>query len=503
MQKSEMTLYGHFLAQLGERSGRVFLFDDEKKWSFQEVFQTSVCLANRLSSWGVRSGDKVAFRFSRSIEGVLLFYALMFLDCFAFLSDPHNPVEFYWSKNDLKEEPDFYLSNEVPHEGSERTGDWILFDRHLGLYHRLLIESEYEEARFPLAYSSRDPAVVIFTSGSTGSSKKVVLSQRNLLNHIINYSEAGSYRHDDVSIALLPFQHVFGLAVILMGEYQGYSVYFPPVTTPEALAPLFVKKKITRLDGVPSFALALAKEVVAQKLQGLVLRVGVIGGAPVSESQMNFIETALGLKLVPVYGESECIGISGTSYLDSPEHRHLSVGRFLPFNEGKILGESSESLPIGEVGEIAVRSPALMLGYYEEGKPISLETEAGFFRTGDLGYLDEEGYLHLTGRKKDIIIKNGINISAKKVEEALEKIPEVMEAVVVGKVEEERGEEVCAYVVLEKPGSLTEKSLKKALWASLFKNEIPDRVHFALSLPLTPSGKPDKMAIKHFFETEE
>lgn len=327
-----------------------------------------------------------------------------------------------------------------------------------------------------------------------------MLSQYNLINHIRNFSVSGCYFEDDVSVELLPIHHVFGLAVILMGLVKQYSILFPKTFSIPYVSECIEKHRITRLDGVPSFALALAEHHKATGFCAESLRVGVLGGAPSTKAQFDFIERELGIKLLPVYGQSECIGITGANETQSHIVRSSTVGTFLPMNQGFILDESGKEVEQGFEGEVCVTGPAVMLGYYcDPTATAEAIDEMGRLHTGDLGYLDQDGNLHISGRKKDIIIRNGNNISAKKIEEALHTLEGISQAAVVGIPHEKWGEIPCALVITE-PGFLTSpEEIRNRLASMLTKLELPEMILFHDQMPLTSSGKPDKQRIKSLF----
>lgn len=223
------------------------------------------------------------------------------------------------------------------------------------------------------------------------------------------------------------------------------------------------------------------------------LRVGYIGGAPWTAGQFRHIESALGMTLVPVYGMSECIGISCASYRAPQAVRMAGVGPFYPANQGKILRkDGSPALP-GEEGEVCVRGPMRMLGYHDPAQTAQAIDEDGFFHTGDLGFVDKTGTLHLTGRKKDIIIRNGVNLSPRRIEEALLSLPGVQGAAVVGLPDALHGELPWAAVVC---GAETLPRIMDGLRPLLPKNELPAGIMWVKALPMTGSGKPDKKAVK-------
>lgn len=492
IEKSIGTYFREFAEEQGDRR---FLFDETRTYSVEEAYQESVAIANRLYALGVRQGNAVALRCTRSLDTCLVYLALQMLGTTTLLTDPHNTVDDYLSAAGI--EADYRITNEAASGGLSANGNWLVLDKgQLPIHYPAAMEA-------PLFSENVDlhaPATVIFTSGSTGKCKGVMLSQYNLVNHIRNFSVSGCYLESDVSAELLPVHHAFGLAVLLMGLIKRYAILFPRELSIAYVALCIQKHKITRLDGVPSFALALAEEHRKTGFCADSLRVGVLGGAPSTKAQFDFIESELGIKLLPVYGQSECIGITGADETKSDTVRSSTVGAFLPMNEGCILSENGLVLPSGQVGEVCVNGPAVMLGYLgdEEGTRAVID-EGGLLHTGDLGYLDQDGNLHITGRKKDIIIRNGNNLSARKIEEALLSLESVAAAAVVGVPHEKWGEAPCALLVLKDGHLLTEKQIIALLGPLLSKNEIPDKVLIAASLPLTSSGKPDKQKIKSLF----
>lgn len=492
IEKSIFEYFEEFAAQCPDRR---FLFDENRSYTVLQAYQGAIALGNCLYASGIRAGSTVALRCTRSLDTCLIYLSLQMLGATTLLTDPYQRAEDFLQ--DVGVQADFTITNEGSSDDIAANGNWTISGKvPLEVSH----PARWEERHFPTATDLHAPATVVFTSGSTGKGKGVMLSQYNLVNHIRNFSVSGCYWETDVSAELLPIHHVFGLAVILMGLIKRYCILFPKTVSIEYAAQCIEKHKITRLDGVPSFALALAEHHKATNFCADSLRVGVLGGAPSTKAQFDFIEQELGIKLLPVYGQSECIGITGANETESDIVRSSTVGKFLPMNQGFILNVNGDEVPQGEVGEICVKSPAVMLGYLcDEAATRDAIDENGRLHTGDLGYLDEEGNLHISGRKKDIIIRNGNNISARKIEEVLQTLEAVSHAAVVGISHEKWGEVPCALVVLKGGNTLTREALKTELSSKLAKNEMPEKILFAQSLPLTSSGKPDKQKIKKMF----
>ena len=329
--------------------------------------------------------------------------------------------------------------------------------------------------------NAQEPAFVIFTSGSTGKSKAVVLSESNLVNNLIDSQPLGDYRDDDIALGSVPLHHVFGLVLLAGVAVLGYGMFFPEKTDVLSLMAAIEQQRLTRMNGVPSLYLAMADQIENYDVSSM--RAGFIGGGPVTEQQFAYIEEALNMTLISVYGMSECIGISCASSKDSRNVRATGVGPFYSMNTGKILRDDGTEADVMETGEVCVTGPARMIGYL--GHPMPREE---LLHTGDLGYVDKTGVLHLTGRKKDIIIRNGNNLSPQKIEQAILAVPGVKAAVVVGLPDERQGEVPAAMVVAE--------AGIESVSPSLQKNELPALYRFVDFLPMTASGKPDRQKIK-------
>lgn len=208
-----------------------------------------------------------------------------------------------------------------------------------------------------------------------------------------------------------------------------------------------------------------------------------MAGAPFTAEQLRYIEGELGLQLMPGYGMSECVGVSTMNYGASVEERSTGVGKLYPMTEIKFT----------DGGEICVRGATLMLGYYnDENATKQAIDEQGFLHTGDLGYIDEKGYLHINGRIKDIIIRNGNNLSAVEIERKIVSLEKVKDACVVGIPDKDDGEVPCALIVAS-------ECVDDELLKVLTKIEKPKHVIYARLVPLTSSGKPDKQAVKNLF----
>lgn len=442
-------------------------------WLDRQTVQTLVeHTASALVRLGICEGTEIAFPIARNAEASIMLLALRAAGAVAVLTDPRRKVSEF-----LKE-----CSEQIPVQAVIMQEDKTVFricfpdrEEKLDLY----ALSPADTAM--LKSDASCPAFVIFTSGSTGKSKAVVLSESCLVNDLLDTQALGMYYPDDRALGAIPLHHVFGLVLLVGVAVLGYGLYYPEKMEIPVLLQAVEKEKLTRMNGVPSLYLALADQSEGYDLRSL--RAGFIGGGPVSKEQFVYIEAKLEMTLISAYGMSECIGISCSSWKDPQAVRAGGVGPFYPTNIGRILRENGTEASVGEEGEICVRGPTRMLGYYGHLLP-----EQELLHTGDLGYLDENGVLHISGRKKDIIIRNGNNLSARKIEEVLLSVPTIKAAAVVGLADERQGEIPAAMIVGEIDMTVLGELLQK--------NEMPVLVMTVDSLPMTTSGKTDKMKVR-------
>lgn len=447
MHPSDRTLYEFFADYEKARGEDRFLFDEEISYTVSQAFGIAKSLAEQLRAAGIEKGTRVAVRTTGSVKTVLLFYALQFLGGIAELHDPRE-----WKEHPIS------ICDGILSVGGRTVP--------------LTFEPQSGEIKFEP--DSRCCTVIVLTSGSTGAKKKVRLSQYNFISNSLDTQPIGGYFEDDVNLLIVPLCHVFALALIVTAVVTRHSVFLPQNTECEHVLDCMERYGVTRMNGVTGTYLALAQKKGERRLR---LRYGFIGGGPCSKEQFFQIESGLKITLIPVYGMSECVGISCGDYRDSAEKRYGSVGKVYSMNEVRIA----------EDGEILVRGPAMAQGY-EDGDTTD---EDGFLHTGDLGYSDAEGYLHINGRKKEIIIRNGNNLSSAEIERKILTLPQVKDVCVVGVEDKKCGEVPCALLVAEETVDLC---------TVLNKLELPARIEYADHIPLTASGKHDKQRIRRFFE---
>ena len=356
---------------------------------------------------------------------------------------------------------------------------------------RVVTTDDFGEAE-PAEIADRapeDPAALLYTGGTTGRSKGVLLSHENLWFAGKSGHEAGHLPEIRRGLLALPLSHAYGLLVTVVGlhaEEQGQTVllrWFDPTLWLE-----LAQEHRTQITAVVPSMLQL---LLAQPLEDYdlsELRYVVSGGAPLPvEVAEELIRRLPQVEIREGYGLTESSALVTSTV---PGGSRLgSVGTAAPGVELRIDGDE-------EIGEICVRSPSVMLGYWGQPEATADAIEDGWLRTGDLGYLDEDGYLYVVDRKKDLIIRGGFNVFPRDVEEAMLEHPAVIGAGVVGRPDEAHGEEVVAFVELASGAEATPDDLVGYAKQRIGGYKYPREVHVVGSLPLTPVGKVDRKALR-------
>ena len=341
-----------------------------------------------------------------------------------------------------------------------------------------------------------DLAALLYTGGTTGRAKGVMLSHENLWRCGKSSQESsripGIRRH----VVPLPLSHAFGLIVTIVGLHvvEPHSSVLQRWFDPAAFLELVQEHRVQSGAVVPSMLqMLLAQPLEDYDLSSLAYLV--CGAAPLPKEAALEIERRVpGLEVREGYGCTE----SGAVISSTPAGRRKlgSVGLPLPSYEVRILDEHDHEVPLGERGEICCRAPGVMLGYWDAPQTTAETLRGGWLHTGDIGYLDEDGYLWVVDRKKDLIIRGGFNVFPRDVEETLVAHPAVAMAGVVGRPDPLHGEEVVAFVALRAGSSAGGEELIEFARSRLSAYKYPREVHVLDDLPLTPVGKVDRKALR-------
>jgi malonyl-CoA/methylmalonyl-CoA synthetase len=348
-----------------------------------------------------------------------------------------------------------------------------------------------------------DLAVIAYTSGTTGRSKGAMLLHRNLVANIESICEAWRWTADDHLLLTLPLFHTHGLMVGAHGTlFTGASAELGRRFEAAKVYGALLEGSFTMFFGVPTMYTRLLREAEDREERPRPLRLYVAGSAALSPQAFERFEELFGERILERYGMTET-GMNLTNPYDG-ERRPGTVGGPFPGQEARVVGvESREPSPAGEVGEIEVRGPHVFAGYWE--RPDATEEvfdEDGWFSTGDLGFVSEDGYFTISGRTKELIISGGYNVYPREVEELLEECSGVAEVAVVGLPDEEFGEKVTAVVVRDDQ-ELTESEIQDFCRDELAGYKKPRQVVFVDELPRNAMGKVLKHEVREGLVEEE
>ncbi len=350
----------------------------------------------------------------------------------------------------------------------------------------------------PVAY-----ACMLFTSGTTSRPKGVLLTHNNIVNSARATIQYMRWSTDDRMCVTVPMFHCFGvtsslMTTIILGSTMCILPYYKTIDVLDCIQ----KHRCTVLNGVPSMFLAMIRNQRLKEYNLSSLKSGIIAGSPLSPEDYLLISRQFpNLMLLPSYGQTETSpAVTFTLYDDPIQKRALSVGKPVEGVEVSIQdGPDGKQLPFGEIGEIMVRGYNVMAGYYdmpdETNKTL---TENGWLSTGDLGYLDEEGYLHINGRKKDIIIRAGENISPGEIENCMKKIAWIEQVQVIGVPAEVIQEEIVACLILQIGVTLQTEYIRNFLSNEIATYKIPTKYLVFNTFPVNSSGKIKRNELKHY-----
>jgi fatty-acyl-CoA synthase len=344
-----------------------------------------------------------------------------------------------------------------------------------------------------------------YTSGTTGFPKGVMLSSRNIVNNGYWLGAGLGYTPSDRLCLCVPLFHCFGCVIGVLGAYtHGAALCVVESFDPRKVLETVERERCTALYGVPTMFLAEIEDPAFTQFDLSSLRTGVMAGSLCPEALMKRVMREMHLgEMTIAYGLTEASpGITHTLRDDTLERRTQTVGKVLPEMDVRIVDPASrETVPTGTPGELCVRGYNVMLGYYNNPEATAAAVDAdGWLRTGDQATIDEDGYVRITGRIKDLIIRGGENISPKEVEELVRQHPSVADVSVYGIASEFFGEEVAASVRLKPGADATADDIIAFCEPRIAKFKVPRHVRFVSEFPLTASGKIQKFKLREQHE---
>ncbi len=432
--------------------------------TFDELDRRSRVAAARLHELGAKAGDRVAVKLPNGPEFAAAWFGALRLGAIVV------PLNILLAQPEIEER-------------MRISGATILIDD------PMLVEAGLEPVVDVAELSPTDPAVILFTSGTSGRAKGAVLTHGGIRFAARAAAEALALRPDDVVLGAAPFSHVLGQSSGLVATLSaGASVAIVERFEAEPALRFMAETGTTIVLGVPTMCIALC-QAARSAAELPPVRIAHLGGAPVPLEVARDFEDAFGGEVYEGYGLTELSGIA-TTYVQGQPRKPGSVGMPLGRTELRVVDANGAVLPADEPGEVEFRGPSVIPGYWDDEEATAAALSAdGWLGTGDIGYVDQEGYLFLVDRKKDVIIRGGYNVYPREIEEVLYAHPDVLEAAVVAVPHPKLGEEVAALVVC-RPGTAPDAdALREYARERVAAYKYPRYVVLVESLPKGPTGK--------------
>ncbi|WHX39545.1 long-chain-fatty-acid--CoA ligase [Mesobacillus sp. AQ2] len=498
-----------------------------KELTYKQVYNYAKKLAAYLQDLGIEKGDRVAIMLPNTPQSIISYYAILMAGGIVVQTNPlYMERELEYQMKDsgakaiitldilfprvskviantdlenvivtaIKDYLPFPKNLVYPYIQKKQYG-LIVNVKHEGqnhLFTEIMKKPAGKIKEYDLDFEE-DLALLQYTGGTTGFPKGVMLTHKNLIANAA-MSNAWLYKckeGQETVLGILPFFHVYGMtAVLILSVMQGQKMVLLPKFDAETTLKTIQKQKPTLFPGAPTIYIGLLNHPDIKKYDLSSIDSCISGSAPLPVEVQERFEEVTGGKLVEGYGLTESSPVTHANFLWDKKRVKGSIGVPWPDTDAAIFSmETGEPLPPGEIGELAVKGPQVMKGYWNRPEETEQVLKDGWLLTGDLGYMDDEGYFYIVDRKKDMIIAGGFNIYPREIEEVLYEHPAVQEVVAAGIPDPYRGETVKVYIVLKEGAEATEEELNEYSRKHLAAYKVPRLYEFRKELPKTAVGK--------------
>ncbi len=497
-----------------------------KEMTYQELYSSALKFANQLTTLGVRKGDRVAIMLANTPQSVISYYGTLMAGAIVVQTNPlyvereleHQMVDSgakviicldllfqrvkkVWSKTSLehvivtgiKDYLPFPKNLIYPFIQKKNTGITVDVEYGGNVHSFVKLLKTGHEKEISLSFDAKeDLALLQYTGGTTGVAKGVMLTHHNL---VANTTQAIRWMHkmtagEEVILCALPFFHVYGMTVGMNYSIMHTSkmVIVPKFDTTQILKAI-QSQKVTLFPGAPTMYIGLINDPNISKYDLSSVEVCISGSAPLPVEVQEKFEQLTGGKLSEGFGLTEAAPVTHFNQVWG-KRPSGSIGLPWPDTDAQILNaETGERAKPGQIGELLVKGPQVMKGYWNRPEETQATLQDGWLYTGDMGYMDDEGFFYIVDRKKDMIIAGGFNIYPREIEEVLYEHESIQEAVIIGIPDPYRGETVKAYIVLKENHDVTEKDLNEFCRKRLSAYKVPRLYEFRDELPKTMVGK--------------
>ncbi|WP_213422601.1 long-chain-fatty-acid--CoA ligase [Bhargavaea massiliensis] len=492
------TMVDAFYRAARQASSHPALIQGDRTLTYAELKDAVHRIANGLKSLGLQQGDRVALMMNNSIDYVISYYAILASDAIAV---PHNPM---------------YTERELHYQLNDSGASYLIIDQELApvfksvqgktgvrevitvgdgqsVFSKMMKEQPAEFQWNP-GDRTEEVALLQYTGGTTGVSKGVMLTHRNIYANVVQtHAFLGVHANPGKErlLNVLPLFHVYGMTVSM--NYMIYlqsTMYIMRRFDSTKTLEILEKNKITMFPGTPTIYVAVNHDPAIHERNIRSIHTCISGSAPLPAEVKQQFEQLTGAKVADAYGLSEASPVTHSNPVNGIR-KAGSMGMPVTNTDCRIvdIGDGKTKMPIGKPGELIIRGPQVMKGYWNKPDETEVALRDGWLYTGDVAYMDEDGYCFIVSRKKEMIIASGYNIYPREIEEVIFTHPMVREVAVIGIPDEYRGETVKAFVVLKEEGGATEEELIEHCKGKLAKYKIPTAVEIIEELPKTTVGK--------------
>ncbi|NHA68054.1 long-chain-fatty-acid--CoA ligase [Phycicoccus flavus] len=457
--------------------------------TYAQLHAMAAKVAGTLRENGVEPGDRVAVILPNVPSFPVVYWGILLAGGVVV---PMNPllkageIDFFFTNSGAKIAfvwPDFV---EEATKGAQNSGTRVVTTGPMG-------PEDFEggdPVTEPTPREDDDTAIILYTSGTTGRPKGAELTHSNIhLNATRSAQVIQTLSSDDIVMGCLPLFHVFGLVVGLNAATTvGASLALIPRFDPAAAIEVIEKERVTIMQGVPTMYAAILNHPQSDGMDASSLRTCASGGSAMPLEVMKAFEEKFGCVILEGYGLSETSPVASFNMPDK-ERKPGTIGVAIPGCEMRCVDLDGAEVPVGEVGEIAIRGDNVMKGYWQNPEATAEAIPDGWFRTGDLATMDDEGYFTIVDRKKDMILRGGMNVYPREVEEVIYQHPDVLEVAVVGMPDDLLGEQVGAAVALREGSDATPEDVIAFTKERIAAYKYPRKVWVVDALPKGPTGK--------------
>jgi acyl-CoA synthetase (AMP-forming)/AMP-acid ligase II len=488
---------------------KLALIFKEKRITYKELNTRVNMVANALMALGVKKGMKVALIFNNSNEFVESIYATFKIGGVVIPINTRLTSQEMFTLIDHSDSSTLIFDNsllekvELIRQQSPKIDHYVIInDKTIPgfLHYESLLQNASSREPEGVRVEENDEACIIYTAGTTGRPKGVVLTHRNFLWLSINYCIGGMTSFEDISMYIFPLFHVGGIGTFISHIFIGATALLKERYDPLDCLQTIQKEGINRWSAIPTIygEIVNLPDLHRYNLNSITKLSS--GAAPMPmevKKRLAYLFPNAGI--LDGYGQTESAGAITQLSAKDALRKQSSVGFPYPTNEIRVVNNNDKDVPIGEVGELVYEGPSRMSHYYKDPEATQEAMRGGWMHSGDLVKVDEEGYIYLIDRKKDMIVTGGENVYSREVEDTIIKLPQVAEVCIIGLPDPKWGEAVTAVIVVKSGSHLSEEEVIKFCKDQIASYKSPKKVIFAEALPKNSVGKILKREMKEFY----